>query len=515
MNRWSALAFLLALGLALGLRLPALDRRPLHNDEGVNAAKLAALLERGDYRYDPHEYHGPTLHYFSLAIVWLTGARDAAALSDSRLRLAPVLFGVGLILLLLPMRTDLGNFATGAAALLIAVSPAMVFYSRYFIHELLLVFFTLLALVAGWRYWQTRRLHWAMLGGAGLGLMWATKETFVFNLAAAGTAILGVWLWENSRGRQSRPAWPHRFHLTLLGLTALGVGAVLFTSFLKHPRGVADAVLTYEAWFHRAGGASPHIYPWHFYFERLLWFHPARGPWWTEGIIALLALAGGVSSFAGNRAVLPQPALGRFLTIYTVTLAAIYTLIPYKTPWCLLGFWSSAIILAGIGAATFWQSVASPRGRTVVLAILLAGLGHLGWQAWRAAHEFAADRRNPYVFAQTLPDARRLVDRVLGLARLHPAGVAMPVKVVLPVSEWPLPWYLRPLERVGWWSQPPADPLAPVVIADANLQLALDEKSGRQLLMAGLFELRPGVFVELYADLELWKQFVASRPPAP
>ena len=53
MNRWSALAaLLLAFAAALALRLPHLSARPLHNDEAVNATKVAELYEQGRYRYD-------------------------------------------------------------------------------------------------------------------------------------------------------------------------------------------------------------------------------------------------------------------------------------------------------------------------------------------------------------------------------------------------------------------------------------------------------------------------------
>src|SRR6266516_6545095 len=184
MNRWSALTLLLAVAGALALRCPKLDIRPLHNDEAVNAVKLSALWEKGVYTYDLEEFHGPALYYATLPFLWLSSTRDSDQLGASTMRLVPVAFGTGLILLLLLLADGLGRLATVWAALFTAVSPAMVFYSRYFIHEMLLVFFTALTLGAGWRYTQTHRVKWAILAGVGLGLMWTTKETFVISVAA-------------------------------------------------------------------------------------------------------------------------------------------------------------------------------------------------------------------------------------------------------------------------------------------------------------------------------------------
>src|SRR5712671_5531836 len=156
MKRRSALALVLAVAGALALRVPSLDTRPLHNDEAVNAVKVTELWQQGRYAYDPDEYHGPTLHYATLPFLWLSGARNPDELDDRTLRLAPVVFGVGLILLLLLLADGLGRPAVAWAAMFTAISPAMVFYSRYFIHEMLLLFFTALTMAAGWRYVQAR-----------------------------------------------------------------------------------------------------------------------------------------------------------------------------------------------------------------------------------------------------------------------------------------------------------------------------------------------------------------------
>src|SRR5690606_37415432 len=75
-----------------------------------------------------------------------------------------------------------------AAAAWTAVSTAMVYYSRYYIHEMLLVLVTFVTFAACWRYACHPRAAWALVAGAGVGLMYATKETFVFALAAGAAA---------------------------------------------------------------------------------------------------------------------------------------------------------------------------------------------------------------------------------------------------------------------------------------------------------------------------------------
>jgi predicted membrane-bound mannosyltransferase len=64
--KWRYLLFAIAVLAGVLLRLPWLDLRPLHVDEAVHAVKFGELLERHTYRYDPVEYHGPTLNYFTL-----------------------------------------------------------------------------------------------------------------------------------------------------------------------------------------------------------------------------------------------------------------------------------------------------------------------------------------------------------------------------------------------------------------------------------------------------------------
>src|SRR6185503_11572389 len=98
----------------------------------------------------------------------------------------------------------LGRQAVVWAAIFTAISPAMVFYSRYFIHEMVLLFFTALTLGAGWRYVQSRSALWAVATGVGLGLMFATKETFVLAVAAMGLAAFATFQWTLPRGARAQ-----------------------------------------------------------------------------------------------------------------------------------------------------------------------------------------------------------------------------------------------------------------------------------------------------------------------
>src|SRR5678815_5283669 len=100
--------------VAAGLRFYNLNLVPLHHDEGVNGNFLVRLVREGFYTYDPENYHGPTLYYFSAVIPWITkllfgsATRDNYGLTTFNIRLVTVLFGLGTIVLVFMLRRRLG-----------------------------------------------------------------------------------------------------------------------------------------------------------------------------------------------------------------------------------------------------------------------------------------------------------------------------------------------------------------------------------------------------------------------
>ena len=148
-------ALLAVVGLAFWLRLPGLADKPLHSDESVNGWFSLRLYWWNVYRYQPSDYHGPFLYYINLILFWFLGP------SETSLRLGPAVFGGLIPLLLWPLRRWMGGVGILVSGLLLACAPAMVYFARTAIHEVYLLFFSLI---------------WV------IGLSLLVRQTFLFSI---------------------------------------------------------------------------------------------------------------------------------------------------------------------------------------------------------------------------------------------------------------------------------------------------------------------------------------------
>ena len=503
------LGALVAIAFAAGLmfRLARLDARPMHHDEANQAVKFGALLERGEYRYDAHDHHGPTLYYLAMPAAKLRGQTTLASLDERTLRGVTAVFGAATILLLPLLAAGIGRTAVAASAWLLALSPAMVYYSRMFIQESLFACFTLAWVVAIGRLATRGGLAWSTLAGVAAGLAVATKETSVIVLPASLIACAIAW----SSFRRN-PLAAGRWTMAVLSsvATAVAVAAAFYSSFFVAPRAVLDLFRAAGTYLDRGIDPVSHVHPWHYYLG-LLTYSSSGGLTWSEGLILVLAMVGTVTSWGLPDRSRPERVFwARYFTCFVAATTAIFSAIPYKTPWNLLPFYVGAIVLAGIGFSTVLHTTASRVVRGGVVAAFVLASGHLAWQAWRASVTYASDPRNPYVYAQTVPDAVRMATRIRELATLHPAGVRMLVSVLAPPHEqWPLPWYLRAMPHVGYWTALD-DALAlnaPVIVASMDQTAALDGTLGDRYV-SEFYGLRPEVLLTLYVERELWERFL-------
>lgn len=508
MNRTVAAALLvLVFAGALVFRLAGLDLRPMHHDEANQALKFGLLLENGEYGYDPADHHGPILYYLSLPLARILGRDTLAALDERSLRLLPVLFGAGLILLFWLFRTELGTGSVLAAAVLAGLSPAFVYYSRFYIQETLLVFFTAAFLGFLWKLKRTRSIGWASAAGICAGLMFATKETSVILFAAAGAAFAITGRAEK-RDREAEKARRPLLVPILAGIAAAVLtAALLYSSFLTHPRGILDSVLAFGAYFAKSASPGFHTHPAGYYLG-ILTYSASGGLVWSESLILALACLGIIG------VIKTRNAFGLYVSVYAVLTVGVLSAIPYKTPWNLLPFHLGFVLLAGYGTEFLFRSLKKAPLKFIAAILLLAGTVHLGAQGWAASFRFPADPRNPYVYAQTGTDYPKLVRRIEDIARISPDGRRMLIKVVCdPYEMWPLPWSLRRFERAGYWTDAnrAGGAEGAAIVISSQDQAAGLESLLKDAYHSEYYGLRPEVPLTIFIRGDLWGRFIETK----
>ncbi len=501
------IALLLVLAVAAGLRLPRLADRPMHHDEANQAYRFGILLESGSYHYDAEDHHGPTLYYLTLPIAWITGAGRFAETTETTYRIVPVLFGLLLVLCTPLLRNGIGGLAVLFAALFTAISPAMAYYSRFYIQEMLLVFFTFLAIASGWLSLRSGSRRWAAACGISAGLMFATKETAVIAYAAMGGSALLCAL-------TARKIHLPLKSLLIAGACAIAVAVILFSSFFTNMEGPLESILAFKGYLARGSGIdTDHVHPWHFYLDMLVRHRTGGGPVWSEALALFLGLGGCAFILSGKTPQTVDAGLARFLVFYTLLLTLAYSILPYKTPWCLLSFLHGWILLAGIGMATIadasrksaWPKLQA----TLVSALLLALVAGTIQMARRTVFRFAADPRNPYVYAHTAPDFMNLVNRIGDLAAASPKDHHLYIQVVAePDATWPLPFYLRTYPNTGYWADPNAIPQKPrpdIIVSQAGFE------ADPNRFLSEYYALRPDTLLAIHIDNSLWNAFMETR----
>lgn len=506
------------------VRIPKLELRPVHGDEAVHGIKFGALLERGEYRYDPHQYHGPALYYFSLPAAWLSGAHTIREVSEGELRLVPVAFSLLLIAGLALFWESLGRDIVLVAAGLLTLSPAINFYSRYYIHEMLFVSFAFLLIACGHRYARSGAARWIVCAGVAAGLLPATKETFVIPMFALFLALAFLLVPEERRGWKAFKCIRRR-HLALGILAALATTMLFFSSFLTHPAGIRDALFAVPAYLERGGSPELHRHAWFYYLQLLILPNSEALPFWSEAAVVLFAGIGFVLVLRKSQYLheLDWP-LARFLAVWTLAMFLIYSLIPYKTPWNMLIFYTGFLMLAAIGGIGLWRMLHDRRLRGLYAAIGILVAGHLGWQSYRANFVQYDDPQNPFVYAHPTRDVFAMLHRIRAVAGASTQERRLHIEFICKNSDyWPFPWYLRDFERIGWWDHVDfSAPAAPVIIISPEFESDLIHKlyelprPGERNLYVPLFDrdmaLRPQVLLRGYVRKELWDAYAhASR----
>jgi uncharacterized protein (TIGR03663 family) len=478
---WGSAAFLIAAAL---LRLILLTQKPLHHDEGVNGLFLVNLFRTGYYHYDPSNYHGPSLYYLAVIPTAINNLFHwGHGLSTFAIRFVTACFGVGVVWLMLCLRRFLGSPASLAGAAFAAVSPGFVFFSRYFIHEILFVFFSLGMIVAWLWYRDTGKPRYLMLASASAAMLFATKETWIITVAVWLIAIpcTAIFLRLRNRADQIPPLLPEpapdqdvrrtrKLYLQAAALFA-AIAILFYSSFFTNPRGILDSVLTFTYWT-KTGRTGIYNREWSTYFSWL---------WLEEAPILVLGLIGTVVALIRARSYLTV-----FCAFWSIGIFTAYSLVPYKTPWLALSIILPLAIMAGDLIGQAYQ----PGTRAFTVIIAGAAICFSVYQAIDISFVNYDNDSYAYIYAHTKREFLGLVNEIDAIAAANPAKKDIGITVVSP-EHWPLPWYLREYPHAGYWGHV-VDTSEPIVIALKPQVPEVERQLGKQYREYSTHELRPG-----------------------
>ena len=451
--------FILTIIIAVALRFIFLGWKPPHFDESINGWFVMQVWDKGYYNYDPNNFHGP-LYFYYLQLFELLFGRSVEVM-----RAATGLLSLGCIFLVLAHRRFVGKVAYWAA-IFITISPAFVFYSRYAIHETLFILAQLLFSYGFWSWRENR--NWIAYGQMVLSILIlaTTKETFFIFLGTWAIAISVLStvqrLLKHPVDKPSKVTLSKAeiYRMVQVSLLAVLILYGLFSNLFADPKAFKEFFDAFAIWSKTGSGKSGHEKPF------VYWIYILGRYEWP--ILLALVLTPFVTLCKGNSQ------LRVFALIGFGTWLA-YSIIPYKTPWLVMGIlWPLAFVIG-------WtlEKIREKFPSKVLLAIVALVLVSPIVQTLRLNFVEYTNDKEPYVYVQSTKDIKVLMDLVnLQIAR-SPADFNMRLEVMTDEG-WPFPWifgrfpnlHFMPFANVEDERVRTAD----VILYDSKNSVAIEEK---------------------------------------
>jgi hypothetical protein len=242
----------------------------------------------------------------------------------------------------------------------------------------------------------------------------------------------------------------------------LGTGILLIVFFYSgtffHWNGVKGLYEAYAAWAETGKSGHGHEKPFGYWFKLMVRYE------WPVLIGLVLCL---FCQFFKNISL-------RYLAIYGVGTLLAYSIVRYKTPWCIISIVWPFLFLFGAAVA-----LTPPIRRRVIegIMVVLLGLSLVSaiWLNYFRCSTFAPDDwdkdrtpivrffgSEPYVYVQTYNDIFKLTRPVLEMAHQNPIFYQMTGHMIR-TSSYPLPWIFDDFPNVGYYEH---DNMPPKVDAD-------------------------------------------------
>lgn len=187
--RWETLGWALLFLIGIITRFYDLGTRAMSHDESLHTLYSYNLYANGNYDHNPM-MHGPFLYHANALIYFLFGDNDYTS------RIVPAIFGVGVLAMLYWLRPYLGRTGALVAAVLVLVSPSLLFHSRYIRHDLYIAFGTLVWIYGAFRYLDRRQMRYLLIMMLGMALGFISLEAHFIHGAIIGAFFAGLALWQ-------------------------------------------------------------------------------------------------------------------------------------------------------------------------------------------------------------------------------------------------------------------------------------------------------------------------------
>jgi 4-amino-4-deoxy-L-arabinose transferase-like glycosyltransferase len=221
---WETVVFGLLLVLAVVTRFYDLESRVMSHDE-TSHVYFSWLFNQGrGYSHDPVT-HGPLQFHLVALSYFMFGDNDFTA------RIPAALFSIATIAFMWNYRRLLGRSGAIIAAILLLISPYLLYYGRYVRNEAFVAFFGVVTIWAILRYLESgahRYLYWLT---AITALHYTAKETSFIYTAQAMIFLALFLVYRLTRQPWAKVEMSRRFVIALmLGILLISAGGFLMIS---------------------------------------------------------------------------------------------------------------------------------------------------------------------------------------------------------------------------------------------------------------------------------------------
>lgn len=420
-NKLVNYCFLFALvAFAIYTRYWGLMLKPIHFDESINGWFLDQISKTGYFKYDPSNYHGPLFFYIEYAF------QKFFSVSLWSLRFVTTTFSFLLVVLFAFQKDRKAN----VLAFLLAVSTSSIFYGRSGIHESLFVF---LSLVGWWILIENDKENFG-LGVSCLILATAVKETWVLQAFAAIFAFLFSGLWKNLLVNFRNALQTSQTSKNLMWILAgLMMWIICFSAGFRHPKGLFDFFVAFMPWAKTGVQGSGHDKVWSYWLELIF----------KNDLIVFLSMIWTAQIFF-LRKMVSQKTI--WMAIFAWVHFVMYSVIPYKTPWCVI---SIAWPFLWLASDLLTQEISGSKSKNsrarfvyqsrawwffLVAAIVPAS------KIYDATLREPIDLKNPYVYVNGTESMRQFHLALQESNLIHDKDQIAQISLN---EYWPYPWILR------------------------------------------------------------------------